>query len=103
MKPRSLSDPCPPCPECSEPRAWEVLPGGGVNAYCVACGRRGAYDSVQPCLIDGKGQRVYLHEIVDVVRQVAPADEVMQELGISREQFDRGLDFLRLLVAREQG
>lgn len=36
----------PPCPECGQARAWEILDGGSINAVCT-CGRRGCFDHLK--------------------------------------------------------
>lgn len=38
--------PCPPCPDCGAHRRWRVLPGGGINARCLRCGREGCFDNL---------------------------------------------------------
>ncbi|MDB5541611.1 MAG: hypothetical protein JWQ89_3338 [Devosia sp.] len=37
---------CPKCPTCGQPRHWEVIPGGGINARCVSCGYVGCWDNL---------------------------------------------------------
>jgi hypothetical protein len=34
----------PDCPACQAPREWEHLEGGGLNACCARCGRKGCFD-----------------------------------------------------------
>lgn len=36
------------CPGCGGARRWETLEGGGVDAVCGECGRRGAHDVLSP-------------------------------------------------------
>lgn len=37
----------PPCPKCGAARRWDHPRGGGLDAVCDACGRRGAFDNLK--------------------------------------------------------
>ncbi len=60
-----------PCPACNSNRHWELIPGGGINAVCDNCGRRGSFDDLDRASIDPDPRDARIAELEEFVHSIA--------------------------------